>query len=189
MLGTWMPITVKGFRKNNDGEDRFYEWNGEQYPSVTTVLKYCIPKPALTRWQAKLVADTAIDELQELSQLSKSAAKKYLLSLAEDAKDSKAGIGTEVHAFAEATANGSEPPEASEKALPYLSSFSAFQYDVAPEYLGVELPVFNRTHGYAGTADIFAKVDGRTVVIDIKTGRSIWPEVALQLAAYARGEF
>lgn len=179
---------MKGLKKL-DGDDRFYEWNGERFVSVTTILKHCIPKPALVRWQAKLVASTAIAELTELGNRDPADAEKYLLALADDAKDSKAAVGTEVHAFAESSALGTPAPSPSEKAIPYIRSYEAFQYDMHPEYVGVELAVFNRTHGYAGTADIYAVIDGKVCIVDIKTGKSIWPEVALQLAAYSRGEF
>lgn len=183
-----MAIAVKGVKKL-DGEDRYYEWNGERFPSVTTVLNHCIPKPALHKWKAKLVASTAIAELAELSSRSPEDAEKYLLALADDAKDAKASVGTEVHAYAEAAAYGRPAPKASEKALPYIAAYEAFQYDVKPQYTAVELPVLNRTHMYAGTADIYALINERLCIIDIKTGRSVWPEVALQLAAYARSEF
>lgn len=182
-----MP-SIKGV-KRIDGEDRYYEWNGERFPSVTTVLNYCVPKPALVKWKAKLVASTAVAELQGLSERTPEDAEEYLLSLADAAKDAKAGVGTEVHAYAEASALGTPAPKPSQKALPYVRAYEAFQYDLQPEYLAVELPVFNRTYGYAGTGDMYAKINGKVAIIDIKTGKSIWPEVALQLAAYARSEF
>jgi hypothetical protein len=182
-----MSIEVKGLR-TLDGEDRFYEWAGERYPSVTTVLKYCIPKPGLHKWQAKLAAQTAMDSILHLSTLDEEKGVKFLLSQA-DTKNTRAELGDEVHAYADAVANGREAPKPSEAALPYIASYEVFQYDLQPEYLATELPVFSREHGYAGTADIYAKIKGKVCVIDIKTGKAIWPEVALQLAAYARAEF
>src|SRR5690606_18664313 len=45
----------------------------------------------------------------------------------------------------------------------------------------------------AGTADLFAEVlvrgAWRTLCIDYKSGRAIWPDVAMQVCSYARGEF
>jgi hypothetical protein len=143
----------------------------------------------LIRWQARLVAESAIASLDELRSLDPEAAKKHLLALADASKDTKAGIGTHVHRYAEAIAKGNVPKAETPEAVPYLRHFDSFIYDVQPEFLGVELPVYNRTHGYAGTADMFAVIDGKAAVVDIKTGKSIWPEVALQLAAYARSEF
>ncbi len=178
---------IKGL-KSLDGEDRFYEWAGERYPSVTTLLKHCVPKPALGVWKQKLTINAVFDHYDELIQMDNEKAVKKALALAES-DNARAALGTEIHSFAEASAQGLALPKPSNEAAPFFASYEAFQYDVQPEYLAVELPVFNRTYGYAGTADLYAKIKGKVCVIDIKTGRSIWPEVALQLAAYARSEF
>lgn len=60
-------------------------------------------------------------------------------------------------------------------------------YHVEP--LFVEPEVYNSTIGYAGSCDLFAVVDGIPTVIDFKTSRSLHAEVALQLSAYANGEY
>lgn len=182
------PIKVSGLRKL-DGQDRFYEHGTERFPSVTTIIKHMVPKPGLVRWQARLVAKSAIDSLEELRKLDPAVAESTLLALADASKDTKAGLGTEVHRYAEATALGKTPKTPTEAAIPYVEQYEAFVKQVQPEYIDVELPVFNRTYGYAGTADIYAKINGKKAVIDIKTGKSIWSEVSLQLAAYARSEF
>jgi hypothetical protein len=50
----------------------------------------------------------------------------------------------------------------------------------------VEHTVGSYRWGYAGTFDLIAELpDGRRVLFDYKTGKSgVWPETALQLAAY-----
>src|SRR3990170_4434209 len=45
------------------------------------------------------------------------------------------------------------------------------------------------THGYAGTLDAIAKIAGETWLIDYKTSKGVYPETALQLAAYGHAEF
>jgi hypothetical protein len=40
--------------------------------------------------------------------------------------------------------------------------------------------------GYAGTIDRVMQVDGRLLLVDIKTSGSVWPAYWLQLAAYRR---
>jgi hypothetical protein len=68
-----------------------------------------------------------------------------------------------------------------------------FLYDFEPEVAWSEATVYNRTHQYAGTADIIGKVRvGKSrvpVIIDIKTSKAIYNETAMQLAAYARADF
>jgi RecB family exonuclease len=38
--------------------------------------------------------------------------------------------------------------------------------------------------GYAGTADLIARVGPKTFVIDYKTGKAVYPEARLQVEAY-----
>lgn len=81
--------------------------------------------------------------------------------------------------------------------------------DYQPEFLAAEATVFNHTEAYAGTLDTIVRLTfgdperlrlgllfpclferpWLNVIVDFKTGRDIFPEVALQLAPYARGEF
>jgi len=74
-----------------------------------------------------------------------------------------------------------------------MASFVGFLETYRPEYLATEATVFHRAQGYAGTLDAIVRlmVGGRwlQLVIDYKSGRDIYAEVALQLAAYARAEF
>lgn len=74
---------------------------------------------------------------------------------------------------------------------PYMASFLAWVRDFRPRFVATEATVYNRTAGYAGTLDAIVRrcFDQELVIVDYKTGREIYPEVGLQLAAYARGEF
>ena len=68
--------------------------------------------------------------------------------------------------------------------------FHRFISDFEPGFLEVEATAWSETHGYAGTLDFIAMVDGEVVITDIKTGKSgAWPDVALQLSAYANADF
>jgi hypothetical protein len=50
--------------------------------------------------------------------------------------------------------------------------------------------VYSRRYGYAGTFDAIATLPGLgLVLLDVKTGRRVYPEACLQLAAYAACEF
>ena len=61
-------------------------------------------------------------------------------------------------------------------------------FDVEP--LEIEVTCWNSTIGHAGTADLIARIGGEIVLLDLKTGKSgIYPDVALQLAAYGHAEF
>ena len=80
-----------------------------------------------------------------------------------------------------------------------MLGFVQFLEDFRPEFLMSEATVFNRTESYAGTLDFIARIRSsgdqlenagatRTLIGDIKTGKGVYPEVALQLAAYRHAE-
>ena len=169
---------------------RYYEWNGEKYPSVTTILSKGIPKPGLIKWSARFVAEAAVLQQDQWMDKSDGEAVEYLAGLPDNRRNSSASLGSSIHAAAEAVAQGNpirdDLPDA---AKPYIRGFERFVEDFRPAYLHTETAVFNRSHGYAGTLDSVVRI-GRTVwVLDTKTGNRVYPEVALQLAAYSRAEF
>ena len=71
----------------------------------------------------------------------------------------------------------------------YLRQFVRFLADFSPEYLMVEATVYRDKPRYAGTLDAIVEIPGMgTFILDIKTG-GVWPEAALQLAAYANADY
>jgi hypothetical protein len=63
---------------------------------------------------------------------------------------------------------------------------------VKPDIKAAETKVYHRdTPGYlyAGTMDMLAEINGEMSIIDIKTGKSVWPEACLQINAYAHADF
>ena len=70
----------------------------------------------------------------------------------------------------------------------YVEAFLEWVKTSQVEYEALECAVFSREHGYAGTMDAIVNLGGRKLVLDYKTGKDVYDEVALQLAAYARAE-
>lgn len=83
-----------------------------------------------------------------------------------------------------------------------VSYFEGFKLWVAKfdvRFIHSETTVWNKKEKYAGTLDIIAELPhfvlpgeeepGCIAIIDAKSGSGIYPEVGLQLAAYARAEF
>lgn len=120
----------------------------------------------------------------------------------------KANRGTIVHAAVEAYLNGkpmtkkqmqdrldetNTPKALWQSTAGMIAGVMEFLFDAEPEVFYGEHALYNRTHEYAGTADILGRlrVGGaqHNAVIDVKTSKSIYDEVALQLVAYARAEF
>ena len=94
--------------------------------------------------------------------------------------------GTAVHAATAMMDRGEiiEPESIDPRVAPYLPGWSKFNAEMKPEFLAIEEEVENPTYAYQGRLDRIAKMNGRTAILDIKTG---WPEPwhALQLAGYA----
>ena len=67
-----------------------------------------------------------------------------------------------------------------------ISYFGWFRETVDEVYL-VETPVFSHRYRYAGTPDMVCRLKGDTVraLVDVKTSKSIWEDMKLQLAGYA----
>ena len=147
---------------------------------------------------ATLIQTIKLDKLTDAD-----LALRWLKGTPDRVRDAAAELGTDVHDEAERLvlqqaregarlyiASGVLPTW-DDRLAPHMASFTRFLEDWHPEYLATELTVFNRTQGYAGTLDAIMRItfpDGRSLVVlvDYKSGRAIYPEVALQLASYAR---
>ena len=189
---------VSGVR-NDSPNGRTYEWKGETFQSVTSILSKHLPKFGLLPWAVKLVAEEAVSGIRDSSLVYRVSndpdeALKYLKSIPDTKRDKAADLGSAIHEMLE-VADGSEygadiPSNTPTEIVPFLQQFQAFLREFRPVYIAQECTVFNRELGYAGTLDaIIQDKNGRRLLIDYKTGNNVYPEVALQLAAYRYAEF
>ncbi|MBI3937159.1 MAG: hypothetical protein HY323_09295 [Betaproteobacteria bacterium] len=63
-----------------------------------------------------------------------------------------------------------------------LLSFKNWWATAKPEFVASEFVLWG--DGYAGTGDLFCKIDGQPWLIDVKTSQYVWPEHELQVSAY-----
>lgn len=168
---------------------------------VTTLLNAGLPKPALTGWAAKVTAEYAVENAEWIADSVRAGKSAEILDQIKKARFRKTkeaqARGTDVHAAAEAL-NLGQTPDVAEHIKPYVEWYRAFLDDHAPVFEAAEAPVYSIEWGYAGTLDAIAVIDGRRCVLDVKTtdkrpdgsdgARPPYPEVALQLAAYAHAE-
>lgn len=106
-------------------------------------------------------------------------------------------------------------PAWDERLASHMGSFVSWVDDWRPAFVAAEATVFNRAEAYAGTLDAIIRIptdallealggaapdwlearpvadwpEWVTLIVDYKSGRAVYPEVALQLAAYRRAEF
>ncbi len=175
---------------------RSYRWRDETFDSVTTIIGGGIPKPALKAWGERLVAETAVAKHAIWSEMTEDEAIDWLKRSPWRETEKAAVQGSDIHAWAEAHILGEQPKKPTEKMEPYLAGFRRFLADWEPHYEMTEATVYNRRWGYAGTCDFIARIhglpghDGAALVLgDYKTGKGVYGEVALQLAAYRNAEF
>jgi hypothetical protein len=187
-------MTAPTLARTSGNGHRVYEWQGRAFPSVTAILSGGIPKPALPRWAAKQAARYAVANADRLAGLPADVAIGEIKRAPWAARDSRADLGSAVHALVEARITDRPapelPPEVEQQTAGYLAAFERFCDHWRPAWSTCEATVFSTWHGYAGTLDSIAVLDGNVVtLLDVKTGSQVYPEAGLQLAAYARGDF
>jgi hypothetical protein len=178
----------------SSGSKRFYDWKGERFWSVTTILSGGVPKPALLPWGIKMVAEGAVEAVRSgalvpMVDQDADAAVKFLKGLPYAQRDRAASLGTEIHEAIEILAQGKPWPDWPLPIRPHMERFREWAEGAQPEWIASEATVYNRTQAYAGTLDLIARIAGQVVLADVKTGKAIYPEVALQLSAYRHAEF
>jgi hypothetical protein len=160
---------------------------GEKVPSVTTIIAM-LAKPKLTGWAARLSAEYAVKEWSALAEEPSWRRVEYIKGEHDRVRDKSSLLGTEVHSAIECYANG-EPCEYSKEVDPFMTSFSKFIMDKRPAFLRSEVTVWSRMWNYAGTADAIIRIGEWTWLIDFKTGKSLHPEVGMQLSALSHADF
>ena len=178
-----------------------YTWNGITYPGVTGILKVLDKSDALVGWASKNTALAALALINTRNELGETPADILRNSAGDEAfvravtsranwqRDEAARIGTAIHGMAEHVVRGeptpSMPPDIADRVLLYAEWWqrSGWRLRVAEGLL------VNTTYKYGGTLDLLCyDQDGRTVLADIKTGKNVYAETCLQLAAYGMAE-
>ena len=181
-----------------------------KYASVTS-LTGLLPKN-LVWWAGNAVADCAFNKQDEWKHIEeyprgsgdiaygREARYEYVRRAHDRIKNTAADLGSEVHRFVEAMNLGKPTPTWPLPVRARMTHFSRFIEDFQPRIEAAETKCYHRGDAwpdhpfygaclYAGTLDMLAEIDGKLAVIDIKTGKSVWPEAALQINAYAYADF
>lgn len=168
-------------KKINPKDDRrggFYWRDEKPFVSVTHILRI-IDKPALRYWFGKQVYYAMVKD--------PSLSEKDALSAPYSESGKAKSRGSTVHSIVEAySKNRVRIKDVVEEFRGYAKAFYKFVDDNNVEILAHEQTVLNEEHRYAGTLDLEAKMGGTDDhwVLDVKTGKDIYPEAGLQLSAY-----
>lgn len=182
---------MHGIRKLGCGTGHRYTLDGVSVQGVTTIIGEGIPKEALNQWYADQVAGHVADnreDLTDMSWMSRNEVYNDLRTIPNRARDAAADRGKLIHDIAENLMNG-KAVEYDPALEGYVRSCVQFLDDYEPRAIRNETVVASRAHSYCGTFDTVAVTPTEGVSVwDYKTGRSIWPESAVQLGGYFGAE-
>ena len=197
-----------------DTSGRIYERDGRRFTSVTTILGDGIPKPALIGWAKRVAAEWAvahpgatIKEIKAAPDMNRDEAgqrgtdlhkwaERHTLDpshpLPEQMTDEQVEAWN-VARDAEHEDNKRPLADVEQRRLATLRKMVDQWLAIVERHSvkvdATEFTIYNETLGYAGTADGVAMIDGIPTLFDIKTGKDVYPEAALQLCALAHGEY
>lgn len=164
--------------------DHTYYLAGERVPSVTTCTGV-LNKPALLWWAAKEAATWAAENPDQLALVGREGFVDEATRAHMRARDTASKVGTDLHAHAEKLASTGEAPDVPEADLAMVVQAADFLDAMQVDTIVSERAVFHDTFLYAGRVDLIATIRGQVWLLDFKTGKSgVWPEMALQQAAY-----
>jgi hypothetical protein len=169
---------------------RYYAIDGKKFPSVTSILDV-LNKPQLVNWAVRLTRDSLEQELftlQRANSLQDLNAGSLLAKSASEhnrVKNAAADHGIDIHRRIAAYVDDKFSYMSKNARDPVIKAFRAWQDEAQFVPNASEKLVISGEHEYAGSADLIGTLDGRLALLDIKTGRGVYPEYKLQLAAYA----
>lgn len=156
-------------KKVSTAHTRYKTADGKTVPGATTITGL-LNKPFLVTWANRLGLE-GIDST------------KY--------RDEAADIGTLAHAMVQAHLQNEDldlstySPAQISLAENSVLSYLEWEKSHTIEPIICEIPLVSEVHRFGGTVDCYCKLDGVYTLLDFKTGKSIYPEYFVQLAAYA----
>lgn len=158
-----------------DTRKRYKTPDGKALPSVTTIIK-----SSLGGWGLQGLMNWAAKQAREGLDHNKT-------------RDEAGTIGTIVHLMIENFINEAEDDPGMEsysdediaKAQVPFESFLAWYTQNDIQFLSTEQQMTSLIHGFGGTCDAVAKINGKPTIIDYKSSKDIYPTVLAQLGGYS----
>lgn len=183
---------------------RYYPVDNQKMPSVTTVLNIVGGKNLIT-WAVNEACDYMEMELNKCKPHEVHLVLPDILIMARKRhriiRDSAGRRGSDVHRIAETLFKGRKVPE-DRLSDPFVAKVVnnlenwidengfeplTFTNEIGAEEPSVEMTVYSKEHGFAGTADLIGKNKaGKLMLVDLKTGKSVHKTMEVQCAAYSK---
>lgn len=196
-------------RTTYKGGSRFYIHPADSeitHPGVTSVIGMLPKQNFLAPWNARMTAELAVDSIdfvKEMAERDRAGAVDYLRGAARRYTKARSDVGSEAHDLFERLMRGEYVGRQRSDIQPYVDNFREFLEAVNPELIRAEDVAWSDTYGYAGSFDVVLRIwmdkGGRitpdrsgiphVLIADWKTSKSTYPDVALQLSAYANADY
>jgi hypothetical protein len=170
---------------------------GIKYVSVTA-LTGLLPQPWMEPYAGRKSGECAVNEFDfwTSEDFDSEGAIKYIAGASKRYSRAAADRGTDIHAHVEKYNLGviMDPWPLPVRAS--MLQYEHFMETVQPRVEAAECKVYHRRGDryapwecYAGTMDLLCEIDGRMCILDVKTGKSVHEDAALQINAYAHADF
>ena len=160
----------------------------DKVPSVTTILSAALAKPALVPWAAKIVAEYAVANKDTWQNLDNQAAIDLIKNSHRRISGEAMQLGSSVHTIIEDLLRNKPvdfiPPQTEHMVRKAAELIQEFR----PKPSHIEVTVWSHKHNYAGSLDAVVEIAGKTYLFDWKTSSGVFPDYALQCAAYANAD-
>lgn len=186
-------------KQTSDGRVYVHPHDGREAPSTTNIINMKA-KPGIAYWGyrqcGEFVADN-VDTIVALAKKDRSAVIDVVRGAPNRRTEQSGNRGDLVHLWIERRirSGGLEPTDqevmdtADKTAREMWKSFLRIEANYSPEWLHSETTYWSDKYEYAGTLDWMARINGKVVLGDTKTGNNVYPEVGMQVAAAAYADY
>lgn len=170
-----------------------YRLDGMSVPSVSTISKLGGGCEGLIKWSAQVTAEYSFDHQELAATLERQAYVDLVATESRRARDEAARAGVAVHELAQLLLAGEEA-QVPDYLVPRVRQAISLIERHDMHSLASEVLVGSRSYAYGGRLDTISTITTvergqHLALIDWKTGKSFWTDVAMQLAGYAFADF
>lgn len=176
------------YRVSVEGED-FVRVSG-----VTTLIGIKDKSRALGSWQQQVTVDALLDMIAKGVKIDEDKAIEACIQH-ELQREEAADIGKQIHSWCEQSIQHElglvkEMPEIPDfpEAVTGVNAFMQWRKENKVKFVSTERVVYSKEHGYIGTLDSEAKVNGMLCLIDFKASNGLYNSVRMQTAAYVKAD-
>lgn len=179
-----------------DEKKHAYKLDGKLLSGVTTIIDGTSSKQNLIGWAANM----ACDKVAELWTPNEPHAPELIKAILDEARtayakkrDKAASKGTDTHALVESYVlhciekeNGKPQFHRTKEEFVSIGEFIHWSIQNVERFIAAEQRLYSEKHGFAGTCDFVAIIDGKLTIGDLKTYPKMWSADAfIQMGAYS----